>query len=84
MPESFKQRLTLRIEKISATDFKVSPFSFQHLLVILSKIYGWVVDTRSLLYARGILKSKKLACPVISIGNIVAGEIGRASCRERV
>lgn len=77
VPESFKQRLTLRIEQISATDFKVSPFSFQHLLVILSKIYGWVVDTRSLLYARGILKSKKLACPVISIGNIVAGGSGK-------
>lgn len=77
VPESFIQRLTLRIEQISATDFKVSPFSFQHLLVILSKIYGWVVGARSVLYAKGILKSKKLACPVISIGNIVAGGTGK-------
>ncbi|MDY0222556.1 MAG: tetraacyldisaccharide 4'-kinase [Desulfobacterium sp.] len=77
MSESLKRRLTLRIEQISATDFNVRPFSFQYLLVILSRIYGWVVGARSVLYARGILKSKKLACPVISIGNIVAGGSGK-------
>lgn len=70
-------RLTRRIEQISATDFKVSPFSFEHLLTLLSKVYGCVVDVRSFLYVRGLLKSKKLSCPVISIGNIVAGGSGK-------
>ncbi len=53
----------------------LSLFSF--LLMILSLPYGIIVSVRNLLYGRGLLKSKKLPRPVISIGNLTAGGTGK-------
>ena len=43
----------------------------------LSSLYGIVTAVRNNLYDRGILKSHKLARPVISVGNISAGGSGK-------
>jgi len=47
------------------------------LLSVASVIYGWGVKLRTMLYQQGILKSRKLPCLVISIGNITAGGTGK-------
>jgi tetraacyldisaccharide 4'-kinase len=46
-------------------------------LYLLSVPYGWVVRTRILLYNLGIKRSKRLPCPVISVGNITVGGTGK-------
>lgn len=47
------------------------------LLMPLSYIYAVLLKTRGWLYDCGILKQKQLPCPVISVGNIVAGGTGK-------
>ena len=47
------------------------------VLRILSLIYGLVAYLRNLLYDTGILKSYKVPCIVISVGNIEAGGTGK-------
>ena len=47
------------------------------LLEKVSGIYGICAGLRLFLYEKGILKSVKLPCPVISIGNIVVGGTGK-------
>jgi tetraacyldisaccharide 4'-kinase len=46
-------------------------------LHLLSLPYGWAVGARSLFYSLRLLKTKKLPCPVISIGNITVGGTGK-------
>ncbi len=46
-------------------------------LYLVSIFYGWVVRLRSVLYARGLLQTRQLPCPVISVGNITAGGTGK-------
>jgi tetraacyldisaccharide 4'-kinase len=46
-------------------------------LSLLSVPYGWVVQTRILLYKLGAKGSKRLPCPVISVGNITVGGTGK-------
>jgi tetraacyldisaccharide 4'-kinase len=46
-------------------------------LYLLSLPYGGAVRARSFLYSLGLLKTKKLSCPVISIGNITVGGTGK-------
>jgi tetraacyldisaccharide 4'-kinase len=43
----------------------------------LSAIFGAGVAARNALYDRGILKARRLACPVISVGNISVGGSGK-------
>jgi tetraacyldisaccharide 4'-kinase len=43
----------------------------------LSAIYGAVVQTRSSLYDRGVLRTRRLSGPVISVGNISVGGSGK-------
>jgi tetraacyldisaccharide 4'-kinase len=42
-----------------------------------STIFGAGVAVRNALYDRGILKARRLACPVISVGNISVGGSGK-------
>ncbi len=44
---------------------------------LLSAIFGFAVGTRNALYDRGVLKSHRLAGPVISVGNIRVGGAGK-------
>ena len=53
------------------------PFALNQLLTILSKVYGAGVLLRRDCYALGFLKSKKLPCTVISIGNLTTGGTGK-------
>jgi tetraacyldisaccharide 4'-kinase len=43
----------------------------------LSTIFGAGVAVRNALYDRGIIKARRLACPVISVGNISVGGSGK-------
>ena len=43
----------------------------------LSAIYGTVVGARNALYNKGVLKARRLAAPVISVGNIAVGGSGK-------
>jgi tetraacyldisaccharide 4'-kinase len=46
-------------------------------LYLLSLPYGWAVRTRVLFYSLGLLKKRRLPCPVISVGNITVGGTGK-------
>lgn len=46
-------------------------------LFLLSLPYGWAVRTRTFLYSLGLLKTKQLSRPVISVGNITVGGTGK-------
>jgi len=56
---------------------KAGLISFESLLFVLSLIYGGAVKIREAFYNRGLLRSKKLPCIVISIGNITVGGTGK-------
>jgi tetraacyldisaccharide 4'-kinase len=69
---------TLEKFKTIVTDDGVSPFfSLKWILVVMSKIYGGSVRLRRFFYGKSVLKSKKLSCLVISIGNITVGGTGK-------
>ncbi len=46
-------------------------------LYLLSLPYGGAVRARALFYSLGLLKTKTLHCPVISVGNITVGGTGK-------
>lgn len=50
----------------------------------MSALYGAVTEMRLALYRRGILKSAKLAVPVISVGNITTGGTGKTPLVEYI
>jgi len=50
---------------------------FKPFLFAISIVYSGSVKLREALYKKGILQSKRLPCPVISIGNITVGGTGK-------
>jgi len=66
-----------RITRISGQKYVPGRFSLEQLLVGLSHGYKKGVEHRLNAYASGRKTVKKLPCPVISIGNIVAGGAGK-------
>jgi tetraacyldisaccharide 4'-kinase len=46
-------------------------------LELAAGIYGGVGRLRAALYRRGILRSRKLSCPVIAVGNLTVGGTGK-------
>ncbi len=53
------------------------PFPLDILFTALSVVYGFVVRLRLLLYKKGLFRTKRLACRVISVGNITVGGSGK-------
>lgn len=53
------------------------PLSMSWWLFMASKLYGRIVAFRLRLYGKGTLRSRKLPCFVISVGNITAGGSGK-------
>lgn len=70
-------KIKKKIENIMTGEGESSFSSVEFLLFILSLSYGGLVKLRSAAYHRGIIKSKKLPCKVISIGNITVGGTGK-------
>ena len=66
-----------KIETIVYDSGSSPVFSLRWILAIVSKVYGGVVKLRRTFYEKSVLKSKKLSCPVISIGNITVGGTGK-------
>ena len=73
-----KQQLITRIEKVMKSDSDTDSFlSFEKFLFVCSKIYSAGTKIRNSLYKFNFIKSKKLLCFVISIGNITVGGTGK-------
>ena len=69
---------TLEKFKTIINDSGRSPFfSLRWILALISKVYGGSVKLRRTFYEKSVFKSKKLSCPVISIGNISVGGTGK-------
>ncbi|MBF0225551.1 MAG: tetraacyldisaccharide 4'-kinase [Desulfobacterales bacterium] len=66
-----------KIEEILKAN-KNNDFSFLAILLyLLSLVYGLIIKFRLFLFRINILKSNKLNCNVISVGNITAGGTGK-------
>jgi tetraacyldisaccharide 4'-kinase len=64
-------RILYQRDKTLSTKILLSP------LYLLSLPYGWAVRFRAGLYALGLLKARRLPCPVISVGNVTVGGTGK-------
>jgi tetraacyldisaccharide 4'-kinase len=69
--------LRRKIERVMVSDKPFSRLSPVFVLTTLSVIYGAAVRLRAGAYRSGRLKSRKLPCKVISIGNITTGGTGK-------
>jgi tetraacyldisaccharide 4'-kinase len=70
--------LARKIERTMNGESK-RPFTsfFEALLYALSCVYGGIAGLRVVLYRRGILKTRRLPCKVVSIGNLTVGGTGK-------
>jgi tetraacyldisaccharide 4'-kinase len=67
----------IKIQKIM-TGGRESGFLFLKLFLFSISIgYGLIVRLRETSYKKGLLQSKRLSCPVISIGNLTVGGSGK-------
>jgi len=66
-----------KIEEVITGDNKNGYGWFVPFLSMASKVYGGAVKLRRLFYKKNILTSKRLPCPIISIGNITLGGTGK-------
>jgi len=70
-------RLEKKITRISDQEYTPDLFSFEQVLVAASGLYRLGSKLRLRLYRSGLLRSGRLPCFVISIGNIMAGGVGK-------
>ena len=66
-----------KIEKVITGDNENGYGWFVPFLSMVSKVYGGAVKLRRIFYKKAVLKSKRLPCSIISIGNITVGGTGK-------
>ena len=66
-----------KVETIMTTRGESRSLFLESFLFAISICYGALVQQRDALYKKGLLQSKRLPCPVISIGNITVGGSGK-------
>ena len=66
-----------KVETIMTTRGESRSLFLESFLFAISICYGALVQQRDTLYKKGLLQSKRLPCPVISIGNITVGGSGK-------
>ncbi len=73
------ETLSQRVEKIIHGEATAGSCrsSLEFMLSALSPVYGAVMRLRARLYRSGLLKSRRLPCFVISVGNITVGGTGK-------
>lgn len=69
--------LKIKIETIMTTRVESKSLLMKPFLFAISIVYGGLVKLREALYKKGVLQSKRLPCPVVSIGNITVGGTGK-------
>ena len=72
-PENLKKE----IQTIMTDKGEYRPLFLKKFLLAVSICYGALVQFRLTLYKKGLLPSKRLPCPVISIGNLTLGGSGK-------
>ena len=77
-------RIRKKIETIITENRKDRLFSFGSFLFMASLVYGGIVKLREFCYKAGIIKSKRLPCTIISIGNITVGGTGKTPMTIKV
>ena len=71
------ERVKRKIETIMTGGVERKPSFLSSLLFAVSIGYGGLVKLRETLYQKDLLRTKRLSCPVISIGNITVGGSGK-------
>ena len=66
-----------KIETIMTSNGKSRYLFLEYFLFITSIGYGGLVKLRKFLYKKGVLRSKRLPCMVISVGNLTVGGTGK-------
>ena len=66
-----------KIERVITGDNENGYSWFVPFLSMVSKVYGGAVKLRRIFYKKAVLNSKRLPCPIISIGNITVGGTGK-------
>jgi tetraacyldisaccharide 4'-kinase len=66
-----------KIETVMTGNSDQEYFFLGKILFTASKIYGGAVTLRQKLYQKGVVKSRRLPCIVISVGNLSVGGTGK-------
>ena len=77
MIKSWLDRIEKRVLQTMETSGPFAPFSFDQVLAGCASVYKAGVKLRYAMYGSGFLKSRRLDCPVISIGNLAVGGSGK-------
>ncbi len=77
MVKSWRDRIEKRVLRTMENPGPFAPLSFDQALAGFASLYKAGVRLRYAMYESGFLKSRRLDCPVISIGNLAVGGSGK-------
>ena len=77
MIKAWLDRIEKRVLQTMENPGPFSPCSFDQVLAGCASLYKACVRLRYAMYGTGFLKSRRLDCPVISIGNLAVGGSGK-------